>query len=1199
MSEASVSVTPSVAIAPLSKGSTAASAENNLNSIDVKSLQVTPYEADVSEINVSNINSDVIMVQKPVCQVVTVKSTHDQAIAVDGFSLKNDGAVLSADGKDLIVKYPDGGVIVVEGYFADAGTSTPANLVADDGVIEGTQIVSSLSDEQLAQLAPAAGGDIGTGGSAPVALDSFAPSSGVPNIGGGVASAGGGAGFSGPDIEGIESGGKVQIDPLSAGTRFNTGFDVNLDDDGDPIAQVPSIILNPEPIVGDEDTGIPLGFSVHLNDSDGGNETLTVIIGNVPTGASLSAGVDNHDGTWTLTQGELSGLAITPPDDSADDFQLTIKAIATEANGSTASTSEALPVEVIAVADAPDLTVSNAFGDEDVAIDLDIDATLTDTDGSETLSIIVSGVPVGAMLNRGMQNQDGTWTLTQGELSGLAITPPEDSADDFTLTVKVTSTEASNGDMASETNSFDVHVNPVADIPTLIVETTASGMARNAGDQTIDGTNGSDTLYGGSGDDVISGLGGNDFLYGDGRNGTADVEIDFKKAIANDIDFSEDIAGIIVWGIPAGATVSHGITVNGYWIITDPADIATILGTATNVPGVGTVYSGGTVNPIITFAEGTSGSFTLNADVVMKDHDTETPVIDWAISNGISIDVSVDNGNSHGNGPGDDIIHGGAGNDVIYGGAGNGSASGNDKLYGGDGDDRLYGEDGNDKLYFSYDYRVANGSVAINSCSGLAFNYSSLLASYDLYDGGADTDILFGTNIVSHGDAILYRDAQTGQQLIRNVETIVAKNGNDFVNLDGADEAFTVRGGNGNDTIWGGNLADKLYGDSGDDTIYGGAGDDEIYGGTGNDTLVGCDGEDTIKGEDGEDTIKGGLGGDNLSGGKGNDTIWGGAGNDKIDGGEGYDVAAYSGAVGDFCFSYDFATNEWIVEDKIGDEGVDRLSNIERLTFNDYSFELPEINSSTIVENGSNNYIWGDCDPNTIFGLGGRDTLHGGGDNDYIFGGSGNDSGLLAKGVFGGCGNDFLFGGAGSDFIKGSSGEDALFGENGNDSLYGGSENDYLNGGLGDDWLGGGCGEDILNGAYGDDVLFGGCCDDTLIGGAGNDSMFGGTGFDEFVFTSLDTQAGYEVDTIFDFTAVGNDQDTINLDAVFDALGVANVDRENHVEVTGGWGTQYVVTVYDNAADHSFSHETFNIAIQSNVFGNVDEIKNNIDFGVL
>ncbi len=112
-------------------------------------------------------------------------------------------------------------------------------------------------------------------------------------------------------------------------------------------------------------------------------------------------------------------------------------------------------------ADAPVLTTSDASGDENSAIDLDIASALTDA----FLSITISGVPAGASLSTGTDNGDGTWTLTQGQLAGLTLTPPGDSDADFTLTVTATSTDDS--DTAQTVDTFDVIVTAVADASTL------------------------------------------------------------------------------------------------------------------------------------------------------------------------------------------------------------------------------------------------------------------------------------------------------------------------------------------------------------------------------------------------------------------------------------------------------------------------------------------------------------------------------------------------------------------------------------------------------------------------------------------------------------------------------------------------------------------------------------------------------------
>ena len=62
---------------------------------------------------------------------------------------------------------------------------------------------------------------------------------------------------------------------------------------------------------------------------------------------------------------------------------------------------------VDALADAPTLTVSDASGVQGSPIPLQIDAALVDTDGSESLSVTISGVPTGGELSAGVLQDDG------------------------------------------------------------------------------------------------------------------------------------------------------------------------------------------------------------------------------------------------------------------------------------------------------------------------------------------------------------------------------------------------------------------------------------------------------------------------------------------------------------------------------------------------------------------------------------------------------------------------------------------------------------------------------------------------------------------------------------------------------------------------------------------------------------------------
>ncbi len=261
---------------------------------------------------------------------------------------------------------------------------------------------------------------------------------------------------------------------------------------------------------GMEDGTIPLNIGASLTDIDS-SENLSIVIGNIPSGAALSAGVNNYDGTWTLTVGQLTNLTITPPAFASGILNLTVTAIASE-DGTTAQTSLSLPITVTGVADLPNLSVqASVSGPEDGLILLPITASLTDTDGSETLTVTISGLPVGASLSAGTNNGNGNWTLSAGQLTGLNLIPPADYSGDFTLSVSAISTEGSSS--AHIDASINVHVSGVADAPILSVQSTA-------------GSEGLPIPL------VIS-------------------------AISSDADSSENIS-VIIGNVPLGATLSAG-----------------------------------------------------------------------------------------------------------------------------------------------------------------------------------------------------------------------------------------------------------------------------------------------------------------------------------------------------------------------------------------------------------------------------------------------------------------------------------------------------------------------------------------------------------------------------------------------------------------------------------------------------------------
>ncbi|MBF0346541.1 MAG: cadherin-like domain-containing protein [Magnetococcales bacterium] len=288
-----------------------------------------------------------------------------------------------------------------------------------------------------------------------------------------------------------------------------------------PDADAPTLVLHDA--AGTEDQPIALDLGAALTDIDG-SESLAITILGIPEGVELSSGIDNGNGSWSLSASDLEHLTLTPPAGSDIAFSLTVAATSTDGTDS-ATTLGTVHVSFAPDADPPALTLNPASGDEDQAIPLDISATLTDLDGSESLAFTIAGIPDGASLSAGIDNGDGTWTLSSDDLHGLTITPPADSDADFDLTITAVSTENQNGDTASVTGTLHVDVTAVVDDLNLTA---------------VDASGAEDTA----------------------------IPLDIQFSL-NDIDGSESLSGdIILTDIPEGASLNIGVPgADHTWII--------------------------------------------------------------------------------------------------------------------------------------------------------------------------------------------------------------------------------------------------------------------------------------------------------------------------------------------------------------------------------------------------------------------------------------------------------------------------------------------------------------------------------------------------------------------------------------------------------------------------------------------------------
>ena len=289
---------------------------------------------------------------------------------------------------------------------------------------------------------------------------------------------------------------------------------------------------------GDEDTAIPLDISTAVNDLDGSEEIVKIVIGNVPAGATLNNGVDLGGGNWELTLADLTGLTITPPADYSGSFTLTVASTAEEVNltdnendftDNITTVYDDLVVTVKPVADPPKLKAKDVIVKEDGSVALEVAAELADTDGSEFLTVSIAGIPSSwTVTNLAGGTYDagtGTWTITMAPganfTGGPTIAPPADSDVDITpdLSVTATSTEVANGDTAQSTDSINVLTDAVVDTPDL---------------DTNDASGEEDTA----------------------------IPLDITTAVT-DLDGSETITKIVISNVPAGATLNNGTDLGG------------------------------------------------------------------------------------------------------------------------------------------------------------------------------------------------------------------------------------------------------------------------------------------------------------------------------------------------------------------------------------------------------------------------------------------------------------------------------------------------------------------------------------------------------------------------------------------------------------------------------------------------------------
>ncbi|MBN3968754.1 type I secretion C-terminal target domain-containing protein [Pseudomonas gregormendelii] len=562
-----------------------------------------------------------------------------------------------------------------------------------------------------------------------------------------------------------------------------------------------------------------------------------------------------------------------------------------------------------------------------------ITTALTDTDGSESLSVTIGGFPKGMVLS---DDAGHTWTVgTDGKaivtgwnLANLTLTPPAYYNGKFDLTVTSTSTEQLGGSASS-----------TATIPVTIYPATYNPITLTAGNDVQDGTFGNDIIVADvAGLTPIPGQNYNIAFMVDSSGSMSEASVTsaknsliavFTSLIASATSQGENPGTVKVFLVDFDTQVNKSISVDlsvngaldslktvldsmnkGGW--TNYEDVFKT--TANWFYSTDAKSNPNAINLTYFITDGEPTAYTSYEVVNPK-------VVDYWSNN--TSDINLDSLMKAG-----DYKPGTAFNTMIGGklrtlvdASGNvykwtQDSSGDWKSSKIDSDLKIHAQgDG------TYELSYNDGQGRVDRAS--ATNAGLALA---LFAAANSTVQAIGlNNAVTENDLAPYNTTKGKPLANINPDDLAnAILGHNEATLPGSD---TINGGDGNDIIFGDLVSfngvtgegytalqafvgqetgvetnkvtpsnvhqfvtenykvfdvsgahdgnDTLLGGAGNDIIFGQGGDDKLYGGNGNDILLGGTGNDLLDGGDGNDILIGGKGNDTLIGGLGGDTfVW-------------------------------------------------------------------------------------------------------------------------------------------------------------------------------------------------------------------------------------------------------------------------------------------------------------------------------------
>ena len=539
-----------------------------------------------------------------------------------------------------------------------------------------------------------------------------------------------------------------------------------------------------------------------------------------------------------------------------------------------------------------------------------ISTALTDTDGSETLSVKISGAPVGSVLSDGAGHtftvtaSNGEANVTGWNLGSLTVTPPTYYNGQFNLTVTSTSTEQVGGSASS-----------TATIPVTVVPAVYNAVTATSGDDNVTGTDANDIIVADIGGlTVVPGTNYNIAFMVDSSGSMSTSSLNAAKDSLTSVfnSLKQSLGGsnsgtVNIFLVDFDTQVNKSVSVN----LNDP-NALTLLKAVLNSMGSGggtnyedvfkttanwfqsadAVANTGAKNLTYFITDGQPTYYqtgeqtnpTLYGNVKLdsvvntsnyKQGDTFSTYIDnthyLTINSAGSVVLQTYSswwgwssetlGTIHAQGDGTYELSNLAGTGNSTNSSTTSNSTSGFALLSGLSSVEAIGLNNdvslNDLKPYDSDKTPQTNIDPKDLANSIIGHTEATMPGNDTVNGGEGNDILFGDLVSFNGIAGEgYQAMQAFVAKETGVEVSKVSTSNVHQYITEHYQAFDVSGAHdGNDTLLGGAGNDILFGSGGTDLLDGGKGNDILLGGTGNDTLIGGQGNDILIGGSGGDTF--------------------------------------------------------------------------------------------------------------------------------------------------------------------------------------------------------------------------------------------------------------------------------------------------------------------------------------------------------